>query len=401
MKGRNGKKAGMMFVVIAAMVVMTISAGPNGDRPDARHAWAVHDDNRPNAREVLAEEGKVPSDAIVLFDGTEQSVRDHWCDANGSPTKWVVKDGLFVCVPKSGMTYARDVVGDCQLHVEFRIPDPPGEGLGNSGVYVHGIYELQILHSFRNTDRYQPIPPWKHANYADGQCGAIYGQNPPAVNPAREPGKWQAYDIVFHPAVWDGDTLVEPATLSACLNGVLIQDEWKLEGPTFYVIRTKHDAKVETTGRCAVALQDHGHPVEFRNIWVRRIDSRRTNTVHGGEHFNAQDAAKLREKLAVETLMKAHSAENPASRLVWLWESYRYRIDAGVMKEIEELTPQYIARISARKGAVDSAFREELSNMNGFVDMGMRCGMFTVDSPLVVAVKTALTSTSGMERIGH
>ena len=381
-------------VGLLGLAVASVWAGPNGDRPDARHAWAVHDDNRPNPVEISAEKGAVPSDAIVLFDGTQKSVDEHWCDEKGNPTKWIEKDGLFYCVPQSGMVYAKDKVADCQLHLEFKIPDPPGEGLGNSGVYVHGLYELQVLHSFHNTDMYHPIPPWKHANYADGQCGAIYGQTPPIVNPTRDVDKWQVYDIVFHPAVWNGDTLVEPATLTAFLNGVLVQDNWKLEGPTYYVIRTKHDAKVESAERCAVALQDHGHPVEFRNIWVRRIDSRRANTVHGGDHFNAQDAAKLREKLAAETLAKAHAAENPASRLVWLWESYRYRIDASVMKEIAELTPQYIARISVWKGAVDSTFREELSNMNGFVDMGVRCGMFTADSPLVVAVKTALTATS-------
>ena len=382
------------LAALVSLASFAVLAGPNGDRPDESHAWAMHDDNRPNSREVLVDEGGVPSDAIVLFDGTEKSVRDHWCDKDGNPTKWIVKDGLFACVPRSGMAYARDVVGDCQLHVEFRIPDPPGKGLGNSGVYVHGLYELQILHSFRNTDKFHPIPPWKHANYADGQCGAIYGQNPPAVNPAREPGKWQSYDVTFHPSVWDGDRLVEPATMSAYLNGVLIQDEWKLEGPTHYIRRTKHDPGKETYERCAVALQDHGNPVEFRNIWVRRIDSRRANTVHGGDYFNASDAAKLRGRLAAETLAKARSAENPASRLVWLWESYRYCVNAEVMREIDELTPKYIERISAWKGPVDPSCREELSNMSGFVDMGMRCGMFTEESPLVKAVKAALKATT-------
>ena len=378
----------------AALATVTVAwAGPNGDRPDARHAWAVHDDNRPNPVEISAEEGAVPSDAIVLFDGTQKSIDEHWCDAKGNPTKWIVKDGLFYCVPKSGMAYAKDKVADCQLHVEFRIPDPPGEGLGNSGVYVHGLYELQILHSFRNTDVYHPIPPWKHANYADGQLGGIYGQNPPAVNPARDAGKWQVYDIVFHPAVWNGDTLVEPATLTAFLNGVLIQDDWKLEGPTFYIRRTKHDPKAETEFNGAVALQDHGNPVQFRNIWVRRIPSRRANTVHGGDYFDSKDAEALRAKLASETLAKAHAAENPASKLVWLWESYKYRADEAVMKEIEEFSPKYIARISAWAGEIDPDLRQELSNMSGFVDMGLRCDMFTTESPLYKAVKAALKAT--------
>ena len=384
------------FLAMAAATAVTFAtyAGPNGDRPDARHAWAVHDDNRPNPVEISAEEGQVPSDAIVLFDGTQESVDKHWCDKKGNPTKWIVKDGLFYCVPKSGMAYARDQIADCQLHVEFMVPNPPGEGLGNTGVYVHSIYELQVLHSFHNTDMYHPIPPWKHANYADGQCGAIYGQNPPIVNPSRDAGKWQTYDIIFHPALWDGDKLVEPATITAFLNGVLIQDNWKREGPTFYIRRTKHDANVEKEFNSAVALQDHGNPCPYRLIWVRKIPSRRANTVHGGDYFNPVDAEKLREKLAAETYEKAKTAENPASKLVWLWESYRYRNNAKVMQEIEDLTPKYIERISAWKGEIDPDLRHELSNMSGFVDMGVRCNMFTPETPLLKAVKAALKSTS-------
>ena len=155
--GARQMKRTALFVVVGGLSA-GVFAGPNGDRPDARHAWAVHDENRPNAVKISAEEGQVPSDAILLFDGTQDSVDRHWCDEKGGPTKWIVKDGLFYCVPSSGMAYTRDLVGDCQLHVEFMIPDPPGEGLGNSGVYVHGLYELQILHSFHNTDIYHPTP---------------------------------------------------------------------------------------------------------------------------------------------------------------------------------------------------------------------------------------------------
>jgi len=383
---------------ILSVAAATVVAGPNGDRPDARHAWAVHDDNRPNPVEISAEEGQVPSDAVVLFDGTQKSVDEHWCDAKGNPTKWIVKDGLFYCVPKSGMAYARDLVEDCQLHVEFMVPDPPGEGLGNTGVYVHSIYELQVLHSYHNTDMYHPIPPWKHANYADGQCGAIYGQNPPIVNPCRDAGKWQTYDVIFHPALWDGDRLIEPATITAFLNGVLIQDNWKLEGPTFYIRRTKHDPKVETTLNRALALQDHGNPCPYKLIWMRKIPSRRANVVHGGDFYDPAAAARLRSNLAADTLAKARSADNPASKLVWLWESYMYEKDASVKAEIDVLTEKYIARISAWKGAIDPALRQELSNMSGFVDMGVRCGMFTAETPLLKAVKAALKETSSSVR---
>ena len=382
--------------VLPAAVAFTaaiVVAGPNGDRPDDRHAWAVHDENRPNPVEISAEEDEIPSDAVVLFDGTQKSIDEHWCDAKGNPTKWVLKDGLFYCVPKSGMAYTKDMVEDCQLHVEFLVPDPPGDGLGNSGVYVHGIYELQILHSYHNLDQFHPEPPWKHANYADGQLGAIYGQSAPIVNSARKAGKWQTYDIIFHPALWDGDKLVAPATITAFLNGVLIQDEWKLEGPTFYIRRTKHDPKVETTLNRALALQDHGNPVPFRRIWMRRIPSRRANTVHGGDFFNPADAARLRADLAAKTLAKAHASDKPANKLVWLWESYMYERNDAVKAEIDALTPQYVARISAWNGTISPECRQELSNMSGFVDMGVRCGMFTKDDVLFKAVKAALVST--------
>ena len=382
-----------LFVATAAAAVLAAVAGPNGDRPDDRHAWAVHDDNRPNPVEISAEEGEIPSDAIALFDGTQKSIDEHWCDAKGNPTKWILKDGLFYCVPKSGMAYTRDMVEDCQLHVEFLVPDPPGEGLGNSGVYVHGIYELQVLHSYRNLDQFHPDPPWKHANYADGQLGAVYGQNPPIVNPSRNAGKWQTYDILFHPAIWDGDRLVAPATITVFLNGILVQDEWKLEGPTRYVQRTKHDPKIETTRNRALALQDHGHPVPYRRIWMRKIPSRRANTVHGGDFFNPADAMRLRLELAAKTLEKAHASDKPANRLVWLWESYMYAHNDSVKAEIDALTPQYIARIAAWKGTVSPERSQELSNMSGFVDMGVRCGMFTKDDALFKAVKSALAAT--------
>ena len=381
---------------IAAVAVCLTSvalSAPNGDRPDDRHAWGVHDENRPNPVEISAEEGQVPSDAIVLFDGTQKSIDEHWCDAKGNPTKWMLKDGLFYCVPKSGMAYARDLVEDCQIHLEFRIPENPGSGLGNSGVFVHSIYELQILHSYRNLNSYHPVPPWKQANYADGQLGAVYGQNPPIVNPARDAGKWQSLDIIFHPARWDGERLVEAASVTAFLNGVLIQDNWKLEGPTNYVKRTQHDSLKEPTLNRALALQDHGHPVPFRNIWLRKIPSRNANTVHGGDYFNPADAAKLRSELAAKTLKLAEGADNPANRLVWLWESYMYERNDAVKAKIDALTPQYVARISAWQGEISAELRKELSNMSGFVGMGIRCGMFTEDDALVKAVRYALANT--------
>lgn len=387
----NGKIA----FFAAALAPAVLSAGPNGDRPDATHAWAVHDENRPRPVQIETPAGKPPSDATVLFDGTIESVKKNWCDRNGGETKWTVKDGLFICTPKSGGVRTRENFADCQLHIEFQIPDPPGEGLGNSGVYMLGEYEVQILDSYHDPFKFQP--PWRHADYPDGSLGAIYGQEPPFVNASRAPGEWQSFDIIFHPARWEGDKLVDKARMTVFVNGVLVHDNWPLEGPTDYIKRAKHN-KDEETPTGPVSLQDHGNPVRFRNIWIRPIPSRRANTVHGGDYFNAADSAKLRAELAEKTLKLANAAERDCDRLVWLWESYCYKSDSLVKLRIDALTEKYVARLATLKGEVPSDVRTELSNMFGFARMGVRCRFLTEDSALYKAIKGALESTKVVER---
>ena len=385
----------LMTIAVAA-VSTALLAGPNGDRPDASHAWAVHDENRPRPPQVETCEGRAPSDATVLFDGTMESVRMNWCDKDGGETKWTVKDGIFICTPSSGGVRTREEFGDCQLHVEFQIPDPPGEGLGNSGIHLLGKYEVQILDSYH--DPFQYAPPWRHADYADGSLGAIYGQEPPIVNASRAPGKWQVFDIVFHPAEWNGDALVEPARMTVFLNGLLVHDNWPLEGPTGWLKRAKHDKEKEKPVG-PVSLQDHGNPVRFRNIWIRPIPSRRANTVHGGDSFNAADAAKLRSELAAKTLALARKAEKDCDRLVWLWESHEYTANADVRREIDVLTEKYAAYLATLNGEVPQAVRTELSNMWGFAQMGVRCGFLTEESQLFKALKRALDATKVKERL--
>lgn len=379
----------------ASVAAVSLFAAPNGDRPDARHAWAVHDENRPRPVQIETPAGRPPSDTTVLFDGTLESVRRNWCDKKGGETKWTVKDGLFVCTPKSGGVCTREKFADCQLHVEFQIPDPPGEGLGNSGVYVLGKYEVQILDSYHDPFKFEP--PWRHADYPDGSLGAIYGQEPPFVNASRAPGEWQTFDIVFHPALWEGDELVECARMTVFVNGVLVHDNWPLEGPTEYIRRTKHDREREPP-EGPVTLQDHGNPVRFRSIWIRRIPSRRANTVHGGDYFSAADAAKVREEQAARTLALADGAKRDCDRLVWLWESYAYKADEAVRARIDSLTEKYVARLATLNGDVPQEVRTELSNMYGFAQMGVRCGFLTEESALFKAIKRALEATKVTER---
>ena len=201
--------------------------------------------------------GRPPSDAIVLFDGKDLS---QWTSADGQPAKWKVADGYVEVVPHSGLVQTRQPFGDCQLHVEFAEPTPPvGEGQerGNSGVFLMGLYEIQVLDSYQSK------------TYADGQASAVYAQFPPQVNASRAPGQWQTYDIVFHGPRFDKDgKVLRPARVTVLHNGVLVQDNVELSGPTGHHVRPPYKPTPE---KLPLSLQDHGNPVRFRNIWIREL----------------------------------------------------------------------------------------------------------------------------------
>ena len=148
-----------------------------------------------------------------------------------------------------------------------------------------------------------------------------------------------------------------------------------------------------------VSLQDHGHPVMFRNIWIRPIPSRRANTVHGGDSFCAADAARLRAELSAKTLALSKTVKKDCDRLVWLWESYQYKADAAVKRDIDALTEKYVAYLATLSGDVEKEVRTELSNMWGFARMGVRCGFLTEESSLYKALKRALDATRVKERL--
>ena len=224
--------------------------------------WRIHDAARPHPRVVTpgATAGAPPADAIVLFDGKDLS---KWAQTVGGQLvdpKWPVREGYFETGAGSGSIRTRDSFGDIQLHLEFATPSP-GRGAsqdrGNSGVILMGRYEVQVLDSFENV------------TYADGQAGAIYGEYPPLVNVARRPGEWQTYDIMFEAPRFNGTTVVAPAYVTVIWNGVLVQHRRPIAGPTSptRTIHTyvAHDAELPLT------LQDHSHPVRYRNVWVRRL----------------------------------------------------------------------------------------------------------------------------------
>jgi hypothetical protein len=223
--------------------------------------WPQHSEERPHP--AIIQPGAVytiapPSDAIVLFGGTSL---DKWTSA-GAPAKWRVDNGAFVAVPSTGSLSTKDAFGDVQFHIEWTSPNPPvgkGQDRGNSGVFFgDGRYEVQVLDSRDNV------------TYADGQAGALYGQFPPLVNATRAPGEWQTYDIVYHrPRFKPDGSLASAARLTVFLNGVLIQDNMELVGPTANRARPPYTAHAD---KLPISLQDHGHPVRFRNVWLRDLE---------------------------------------------------------------------------------------------------------------------------------
>jgi hypothetical protein len=250
-------------VLPAAIAALTLSLPVAFAQPDPN--WLDHDRTRPaptvvtpptTSTQELA--GRAPSDAVVLFDGKDLSA---WVSMDGSPTKWTTRDGYMECVKGSGYIRTLQNFGDCQLHVEWAAPVPAegeGQGRGNSGVFF-GLdrYEVQVLDSYGSK------------TYSDGSAGSVYGQYPPLVNVSKKPGEWQAYDIVYTAPRFEPEgKLQSAARVTIFHNGVLIQNNVELTGPTSWLERAAYSPHPE---KQPISLQDHGNPVRFRNLWVREL----------------------------------------------------------------------------------------------------------------------------------
>ena len=226
--------------------------------PDSE--WRVHDGQRPQPIVITpgATSADAPSDAIVLFDGTDLS---NWQKVSGGDPGWKVENG-YMEVTRSGDIVSKAEFGNCQLHLEWSAPAEvkgDSQGRGNSGVFLMGLYEVQVLDGYENL------------TYADGLTGAIYGQYPPKVNACRQPGEWQTYDIVFEAPRYDGDNLTSPAYLTVFLNGILLHNRQPAHGPTGHQSLSSYNSPHGPSG--PLKLQDHGDLVRFKNIWMRHIKS--------------------------------------------------------------------------------------------------------------------------------
>lgn len=253
-------------VVQSDVVVASLRPVPETTAPPqamASGGFPIHSMTRPHPPVITPPPGgppvTPPSDAVVLFDGKSL---DKWesSDSAGGPAKWKVENGYMEVVRGTGSIRTKQSFGDAHLHVEWTSPNPPtgtGQNRGNSGVFLMGQYEVQVLDSYNNT------------TYADGQAAAIYGQYPPLVNAMRPPGEWQVYDIVFRaPRFGPTGAVTTPARMTVFHNGVLVQDNVQLLGPTSHQTR---DPYVPHPDRLPIGLQDHGDPVRFRNIWIREL----------------------------------------------------------------------------------------------------------------------------------
>ena len=227
------------------------------DTPMLPEGYHVHDGTRPQPRVVTpGAAGGPPSDAIFIWDGKSL---DQWESAKEGPARWDVVDGVMQVQPGTGDIRTKDAFGSMQLHLEFASPKVVkgnSQGRGNSGVFLMGLYEVQVLDCHQNP------------TYADGTVGSIYGVCPPLVNAIRPPGEWNAYDIIWEAPVLNGVQILKRACVTVLLNGVVLHHRKKLPGITGHrdlYSYPPHDA------RLPLKLQDHGDLVRFRNIWIREL----------------------------------------------------------------------------------------------------------------------------------
>lgn len=351
-----------------------------GDPPDATHPWAIHDMNRPQPPLVKpgtfssqAQPGDPPSDAIVLFSGKPEDIEKWQADKNpAEPTEWIVKDAVLQCVPGSGYIRTKEEFADCQLHIEWSAPTPPegkSQGRGNSGVFLMGQVEVQVLDNYDNP------------TYADGFASSIYGINPPLVNALRAPGEWQTYDIIFRRPVFDGDKQIDPGYITVFVNGVLTQDHTPLEGGGGHKARSKPKAFPE---KGPLKLQDHGNPVRYRNIWYRPLPKR---VVEGGEGSHMSKAAtKAKREQIAKDLREAAAKLEGTEKMYKLMESLCYAQDKATLKSVQASTKAFVDDLKATPKDKLESRKNDTLQFKTAVDYLMKFNLFPSGSSVQTTV---------------
>lgn len=344
-----------LTALAAALLPMSASAQFFGDPPDETHPWAKHDPNRPQPAVVTPGEkpGDPPSDAIVLFDGTEESFKKNWTHDRPDDKRkadWVVEGGAMQSMKGAGYAKTKAEFGDCQLHIEWKAPEKiegDGQGRGNSGVFLMGIAEVQVLDNYDNP------------TYPDGTAGAVYGVMPPMVNALRPPGEWQSYDIIFRRPIEKDGVVVDEGSLTVFLNGVLVQDATPLEGGGGYRTRT-HPKSFGDVG--PLKLQDHGNPVRYRNIWYREI---RKRPVDGGTDGRLSPEATMAKRAEIAAdILKNAAGMSGNDKMLRMLESLCYKQDEAVLKQVSGMADAFVkevlsapAKLPSRKDEIVKVYR--------------------------------------------
>ncbi len=325
-----------------------------GDPPDVTHPWAIHDMNRPQPARVEPgsfgtqdQPGKPPSDAVILFGGQPEEISKWQADKQpAEPTKWEVKDGALQCVPGSGYVRTKEEFGDCQLHIEWSAPskvEGNSQGRGNSGVFLMGQVEVQVLDNYNNP------------TYPDGFASSIYGINPPMANALRAPGEWQTYDIIFRRPLFKDGQEIDPGYITVFVNGVLTQDHTPLEGGGGHMRRSSPRAFPD---QGPLKLQDHGNPVRYRNIWYRPLPKR---ALEGGDTSRMSEAATAAKRAQIAQGILDDAAKlNGTAKMLRQFESLCYADSAAVSEQAlaqldsftQEVTTMPTDQMEKRKGDV-------------------------------------------------
>ena len=343
-----------------------------GDPPDNTHPWAIHDNNRPQPPRVepAKNPGGAPSDAIVLFDGSLESFTKNWSHTNAKRKKdWKVENGSLISVGGAGTIASKAEFSDCQLHIEWSAPSKivgSGQGRGNSGVFLMGKTEVQVLDNFNNP------------TYPDGFAGSIYGVMPPMANSLNAPGQWQSYDIIFRRPILKDGKVMDEGSMTVLINGVVVQASTPLEGGGGHRARSKSKAFPD---KGPLTLQDHGNPVRFRNIWYRDL---RKRAVDGGTDgkISPEAASKKRAEIAAK-IRKDASTKKGKDKLLRLMESLYYQENAEAHAEAEKLGEQFVNEVSekpeGRKG--------DVMQLNNAVKFLVKHKLMPSDHPGIDAIK--------------
>jgi hypothetical protein len=363
-----------------------------GDPPDDHHPWAIHDRNRPQPPRVepatpstQEKPGKPPSDAVVLFDGTEASLAK-WCSDKdpSKPTGWIVVDGTFQCKPGAGYVRTKDEWADCQLHVEWSAPskvEGNSQGRGNSGVFPMGQgVEVQVLDNYNNP------------TYADGFAGSIYGINPPAANVLHAPGEWQVYDIVFRRPIYKDGKELDGGYITVFVNGVLTQDHTPLDGGGGHMGRSKPRPFAE---KGPLKLQDHGNPVRYRNIWYRPLGAR---SVEGGTDGYLTTEATMAKRKEIATDIRSAAGKLEGTALMYqLMESLTYENDPATLAKVQPMLDAAVKSLTdTPKDKIESKKGDVMSLKRAVEYLG-KCKVLPNDHAAKAAME-AIIKTNGWDK---